>query len=265
MKILTFDLETIPDESRWDVIEPIIIEKLKTDKPELLGTTTTDPIQIQNLHEALQAEIDRRMSLVPEYCQVACLGYAINEEVPRSGLVGETTQNGNILTEIDLLKAFWAQAKTADTLVGYNVLNFDLQVIRARSAHLGVAPTRNLWNVKPWEDTVVDVYAKRYAQGSKHVAGYKLEQIARVEQVPIPEWYANHPALEGFSGANVYTAWQTGDFESIKLHNELDIILTRELARKWGGYWLPQLFAPWDGDWDYDGRGWVGEIPVGWG
>ena len=258
MKIVTFDVETIPDESRQDIIRPIILERLQVDKPELfpMENGTTGPL------EPIETEINRVMSITPEYCKLVCLGYAIGEEIPRSGLVGQTNPNGDTLTEADLLKAFWQLVERADHIIGYNILNFDLQVIRTRSARLGIKPTRALWNVKPWEDVVMDIWAKRWPSGSKGVRGRKLDQIAEVERIPIPEWYA--PTLEeAFTGADVLTAYQKGDLESIAVHCQLDVIKCRELARLWGGYWMPQVFLPWDG-WDYEAGRWVGEKPEGW-
>src|SRR3990172_2589681 len=164
MKIVTFDVETIPDESRRDIIRPIILERLQVDKPELF-----------DLMEGVGEQGDPDIPL------------------------------------------------EAENLVCYNGLNFDLQVIRARSARLGIKPTRQLWNAKPWEDTVIDVWAKRWPSGSKGVRGRKLDQIAEVERIPIPErYYQTH--LDDFTGANVLPAFKKGDLESIGTHCELDVI-----------------------------------------
>ncbi len=261
MKIVTFDVETIPDESRRGIIRPIIIERLEIDKPELFDYIDgIEDDEQDDYTRTLEAEVNRIMSITPEYCKLVCLGYATGEDAPHSGLVGEAITDGIPLTEADLLIAFWSLVERADHIIGYNILNFDLQVIRARSARLGIKPTRNLWNVKPWEDTVIDVWAKRWPSGSKGVRGRKLDQIAMVERIPIPERYQ---AYDGFTGANVLITYQQGDLESIGNHCELDVIKCRELARLWGGIWMPQVFLEHDG-WNYEAGEWVGEKPEGW-
>ena len=266
MKIVTFDVETIPDESRRDIIRPIILERLQVDKPGLFELMEGVGEQ-GDPHIGLETEIDRIMSITPEYCKLVCLGYAVNEEMPRIGIVNnidEAGRGGEPLTETDLLKAFWKLVERADHIIGYNILNFDLQVIRSRSARLGIKNIRPLWDVKPWEPIVIDVYAKRWPSGSKGVQGRKLDQVASVERIPIPLWYQAHPILEqGFTGADVLTAYQKGDLESIGTHCELNIIQTRELARLWGGVFMPQVFLPWDG-YDYEAGRWTGERPEGW-
>ena len=259
MKTVTFDVETIPDESRRDIIRPIILERLQVDKPELFPTEPEDvsPAMLQDL----ETEIDRIMSTTPEYCKLVCLGYAIGEEMPHSGLVGQVGINfGHTITESDLLNAFWRLVERSDYIVCHNGLNFDLQVIRTRSSRLGIKPTRALWNVKPWEEVVLDTYAKRWPSGSKGVRGRKLDQIAEVERIPIPEGYQ---AFEGFTGADVMKAWQKGNLDSIGTHCELDVIKCRELARLWGGVFMPQVFLPWD-EWSYEAGEWTGERPEGW-
>ena len=261
MKIVTFDVETVPDESRRDIIRPIILERLQVDKPDLFPTEPEDasPAMLQDLED----EVNRIMSITPEYCKLVCLGYAINEEMPHSGLVGQDGINfGHTITETDLLRAFWALVERADHIIGYNILNFDLQVIRARSARLGIKNIRPLWNIKPWEDTVIDVWAKRWPSGSKGVRGRKLDQIAMVERIPIPASYQDFLDND-FAGADVLEAWAKGDLESIGTHCELDVIKCRELARLWGGIWMPQVFLPHD-RWDYEAGEWVGEKPEGW-
>ncbi len=261
MKTVTFDVETIPDESRRDIIRPIILERLQIDKPELFPDML-DEHPSPNLLAALETEIDRIMSITPEYCKSVCLGYAIGEERPHSGMVGKTGIDGDSLTEADLLKTFWSLVERADHIIGYNILNFDLQVIRARSARLGIKNIRPLWNVKPWEDTVIDVWAKRWTSGSKGVRGRKLDQAASVERIPIPQSYQDF-LEQGFTGADILLAWQKGDLESIGTHCELDVVMCRELARLWGGVFMPQVFLPHDG-YDYKAGQWTGERPEGW-
>ncbi len=255
MKIITFDVETIPDYTRRDIIRPIILERLQVDKPHLLPEAMEQPSPEKI--QAQEAEVNRIMSITPEYCKLVCLGYTINEDAPHSGVVGyySPIAGGEPLYEADLLKTFWKLVVQADHIIGYNILNFDLQVIRARSARLGIKPTRALWDVKPWESVVIDVWAKRWPSGSKGVRGRKLDQIAEVERIPIPEQYRTS---EEFTGADVLTAYQKGDLESIGTHCELDVIKCRELARLWGGVFMPQVFLPHDG-WDYETGEWVGE------
>ena len=264
MKIVTFDVETIPDESRRDIIRPIILERLQVDKPGLFELMEGVGEQ-GDPHIGLETEIDRIMSITPEYCKLVCLGYAVNEEMPRIGIVNnidEAGRGGEPLTETDLLKAFWKLVERADHIIGYNILNFDLQVIRSRSARLGIKNIRPLWDVKPWEPIVIDVYAKRWPSGSKGVQGRKLDQVASVERIPIPQSYQNF-LEQGFTGADILPAWQKGDLESIGTHCELDVIMCRELARLWGGVLMPQVFLPWD-EWSYEAGQWIGEKPDGW-
>ena len=59
MKTVTFDLETIPDESRRDIIRPIILERLQVDKPELFPTEPEDvsPAMLQDLEAEIPSSV----------------------------------------------------------------------------------------------------------------------------------------------------------------------------------------------------------------
>jgi len=231
-QLLYFDVETIPDYSRTDLFTP------KVPPPPVTATE----------EEALEwtaREGSRVLSTQAEYCTMVGLNFALDEDEPKSAWAGDYDNNGEPITERTLLEAFWTLAPKVKALVGYNCLRFDLNVILTRSAFLNIEPTRAFHNVKPWEDTVIDLMKRRfqYAPSTDYMT---LKELRRILQLPISDEYRDAILMDGGSVEELYLQALAGDadaFTKLKLYGRLDIVTTRELARFWSGFYFPHLVA----------------------
>lgn len=179
---------------------------------------------------AMQAHEDRikLLSVTPEYCSIAAMGWTIGSDPIRSLVVGETLHTGHVVDERYILGAFWANLDLARPIVGFNCLTFDLPVIFVRSAILGVDSSRVI-DMRPWGDDVVDVFAKRFGKlGPSNGQPRKLKSLAPLYDVPIP--------AEDVDGSQVYELMRDGRIEEVGEYVRSDVHLTRSLHCKLAGY-----------------------------
>lgn len=240
MDCLFFDLESMVDESRLNLFRNDLSDKAHAAINSIgagrEGGWTGDP----DADDALLTEKKSLLgSVTPEYCRVIGLNLGFDEQAPRSGWVGEVRNGGEPLTERDLLEAFWSSVKTAKCIVGFNSIRFDLPAIMVRSALLGVEPTRNLTDLKPWENFHVDLLARRwpYRAGAQFQS---LKALRRILSLPIPPGYES---VLDMDGGDVGALWVAGEFEKCNRYGCLDIETTRELCRHWGGYFFPAVLG----------------------
>lgn len=108
----------------------------------------------------------KEMSLCPEMNRIVAFGYkVIGEGNASSMVVNDSSSVGD--GEVEILEAFWALAKGAIRVIGFNILGFDLPTIFVRSMILGVAPSRQ-FDLKPWGNDCVDLMAVRYPRSPAH-------------------------------------------------------------------------------------------------
>lgn len=227
MSILSVDVETVPDEDKLELHKRLV--------PWLPSETKPD--------ETEEQWRTKEMSLTPEYCRLVGLNLMEDGLEPTSHWVGETVKSAmfpektRVLTETDLLRKFWKLAAENGTIIGYNILDFDLQVIRVRSAILGIQTNGvDLVNLKPWETRVVDLM-KRYFGGRK-VMGLKKLRLLLWEQMvkfcPEVEGYKDILAMEGDEVAGLY---ETKSFTVLKRYGEFDSLTNIALYRLGKGLW----------------------------
>lgn len=179
-----------------------------------------DEIESQGVKIAAAAE-DRRklLSVTPEYCRIVAVGWAFGDNEPQawSDATGDT--------EVDLLASLLdVITKLRSPILGYNVLGFDLNVIFVRAAIKGLKLGRML-DTKPWGRDVIDLMQKRFPKGP----AMKLKQLAKLYQVDVP--------AGDVDGSQVADLIKT-DPELVRKYVMSDIVITRELAKKWQGlFW----------------------------
>lgn len=164
----------------------------------------------------------KKMSVTPEFCRVVAMGWAIGGADEQSSVVD---MNGDLDTQERLiLQSFWSLARQHGPVVGYNITGFDLNVIRARSILLGIQPTRNYADVKPWDQTaIIDLMLSRFPKGG----AMKLKPLARL--------YGIEPPAGDCDGSQVEELAKTNP-EKLGEYVRSDVWLARELHRKWMGY-----------------------------
>jgi predicted PolB exonuclease-like 3'-5' exonuclease len=154
MKILFFDIETIPTE-------------------QFLRENGLFDAQMQ-LDEG---EIIKRLSLSAATAKIVCLGYAV--EPPLDGpveiLEGE---------ESTIIESFWRLATEANLFVGHNIFDFDLRFIWQRSIIHQIRPSREIPFARYRNYPVFDTMHEWSRWGRGNVS---LDFLARTLGIPSPK------------------------------------------------------------------------------
>ena len=146
MKILFFDIETVP---------------------------TEQSLQHSGLLEAQmqldEAEIIKRLSLSAATARILCLAYALEPpaDSPVAVLGGD---------EREILQSFWKLAIETNLFVGHNVLDFDLRFIHQRSMIHQIKPSRELPFARFRSAPIFDTMHEWSKWGREHV---RLDLLAR--------------------------------------------------------------------------------------
>lgn len=235
---LVMDIETTPDYSRSD------LWLAGQTKPQFVENA---PDPSWSFPVAEQAWIDgqmKKMALQPEACMMVGLNVIKGDGPPLSGWVGEPRKDsGEPWTERQLLELFWSWAAECPRIIGFNCLRFDVPVIKVRSAILGVLPTCDLTNLKPWETRVLDLLRLRFNDSNRD-SYMSLKALRRMLQLPIPEKYAEVIDNNGGDVETLYLRFMSGDQDALrllKLYGELDALTTKLLAQHWSGYFYQRI------------------------
>lgn len=229
-------MELNPDEAylEWLPQRELIYSK----KPRA-GVAEACKAALQAKREADRAVAarEKEMSLTPEFCRVAAVGWAIGDGPVKSMIDGhpfvfQTASGVNsefVATERGMLEQFWGLAERHSPIVGFNVLGFDLQVIRARSILLGVEPSK-LLNDSPYNNRdVTDLMLCRFGRGGMGAGKpMGLKRLAKLYGIPVP-------AGQETSGSDVRRLLAE-DPAALGRYVESDIEVTRALHRRWSGY-----------------------------
>ncbi len=166
------------------------------------------------------------LSVTPEYCSIAALGYAIGSDNPVAMVVGQDKGDGTgeKITERDILEKFWQLVATCSPLIGFNVLGFDLPVIFVRSYLLDVAPCKKI-DLTPWKDDVIDLMVRRWPRGGQK----GLKDIARILGIPVPAGDCD--------GSKVNDLMTAGEIDKVAEYVRSDIVVTQKLHRSYRGFW----------------------------
>jgi hypothetical protein len=246
------DIETVPDDTRrhlWDLPEE---PEVYPEPTSLIAGTVSDVRDFLNeyaltlssgyldaieaaeaqrsrgprkgvrkaLAKARRAEADlyKELSLDPERCHIAALGYAVGDGDVQGIAVDER------MPEDELLQVVWNILQTGwennSPIVGYNVIAFDLPVILARSILLGVTPTRSIDLRKYGNPDVVDLMIARFPSGRPK----SLKTLATQYGIEIP--------CPDVDGSDVLTMTPDERAKYVKS----DVVVTRELHRRFRGY-----------------------------
>jgi DNA polymerase elongation subunit (family B) len=154
MKILFFDIETLPTEQ------------------SLRDNGLLDP-QIK-LDEA---EIVKKLSLSATTARILCLAYTLEPPADSPVLVlgGE---------ERDIIEGFWQLATETNLFVGHNLLDFDLRFIYQRSVIHSIKPSRDIPFARYRNAPVYDTMHEWSKWGREHVS---LDLLARTLGIPSPK------------------------------------------------------------------------------
>lgn len=179
----------------------------------------------------IHGESDKRRKLLattPEYCRIVALGMA---EGDGESDARSWSPDDNADAEAYMLEYFWDVSTRCNPLVGYNIINFDLKVIMARSCILGVQPHRIIdmgWNSRD----VLDLMRLRFGnQPPPPGAPGKLKTLCKMYGIPIP--------AGDVDGSQVEELWQNNPGK-LREYVISDVEVTRNLYRRWRGYFVKE-------------------------
>jgi predicted PolB exonuclease-like 3'-5' exonuclease len=120
-----------------------------------------------------------------------------------------------VCSEEDLIECIWDDFENHETLIGHNIINFDLRTILNRSMILGITPTRKVslkrYQTHPVYDTM------------EIMAGWNSSQWKSLD------WIAKRLGLEGKTNESckVYEWYQEGAIHKIHEHCKQDVLLNK--------------------------------------
>lgn len=250
--ILFFDVETVPDETRFPrptVPDPVAMGE-ELDRLLANPKATVDhikealnrnliPDEIEKIERTERAGKNRsgvmtaiasarnggnpefvewtKYSLHPLRCRIVTLGWAVGKNPVRS-IVATNDDDERLL-----LRAWWMLIADPERQhCGFNTLNFDLGTLCFRSLILGIHPTRSL-NRSKWSSNreAIDLYQKLFPFGSPDGGGADCKSICRSLGIEIP--------AGEMDGSQVLGLWDAKDFDGIGKYVESDVTIEREL------------------------------------
>ena len=257
--VFVYDLETIPDESRFP--RPVRVEKIK--RAELPG------VDIARLIDSAVPAIKARIPQLAE-AQLVALAAAENAaKKPRAGVLEAITKQqqidetddyeaafsewkklsfnpfGNRIVAIgirsakhhvtmlaktddeerQLLRVIWDHITKFRVRCGYNITAFDDAVLIFRSMLLGVEAPNPISRKKFGDRASIDLMTALFPAGPAQ----KLKEVCRMIGIVPPAGYE-------MSGDKVFDLVEAGDWDGIAAYVESDAVIEFELYRRLSDY-----------------------------
>lgn len=224
-RYIVLDVETVANAQRVAVFDNFNEDKFRLDEYWIKKNPTGTYPEWRKF----------KMGTTPEYLLVVGLNWGLFEngkciDGPSSWWVGN-----DVNSEKELLQKFndIYKVDTGPTVV-FNGLSFDLPVLKYRAVALGVKLARGFVNLKPWEDVVIDEYARMYAGQNKKSMKELRTCLMNDGVIVIPEKYTKVLSMEGDSVSELYS---DKNFHLLKLYGELDVVSEAEIYRVFKGLW----------------------------
>jgi hypothetical protein len=190
-----------------------------------------DPEKIARDIAEKVAAAEQARSLDPWACRIGALAYAIGYDRLTTRLITTEAQERTALHE------FWMATGNVVpwgalgcTLVGFNLLAFDVRVLVVRSQILGVP--HPLIDTRPWSNRdVIDLYALLCDKGDRRATSRTLGALCARLKVTV------EPAGPNVSGEQIPALLDEGSEASlaiVRAHVEHDVRLVRALAARLG-------------------------------
>jgi len=250
--ILTFDFETVPDESRFPRPEAIVVDEIARDVAEIIKgsvSSVTDTIsalsddQLKELHavesestkprkgvfDAIAKEQKARVdvfanwlkgcSTSPLKARTCAFGFAVGDNDPASIIATNDDE------ERELLKSFWKLITHCEIRCGFNIHAFDDPLAMFRSITLGINPPRPLSRKKYNNREAIDLQQRLFPLGLGSAEKCKTVALALGIHVP---------AGIDMDGSHVFPLYEAGMYDDIAAYFKSDVIVEREIYRRCG-------------------------------
>lgn len=208
---LTLDIETIPTE------DPAMIEDIAARVLPPANYKKPETIQKWEQEEkpGIVAEKVAATALDGTFGRVACIGFAIDDDMPRTFMLQD---------ERSTLEAFcnFRDWQRLDLVIGHNV-TWDLRFLWKRCIVNSIKmpyPLLRRAHAKPWDDTIGDTML-RWDPVNK----VSLDRLCRALGIASPK-------NGGMDGSKVYEAWKAGEYDRIAEYCRGDVVAARECWKR---------------------------------
>jgi 3'-5' exonuclease len=211
-----FDIETIPAQAP-DVraeIAASITAPAQYKKQESIDAWLAENREPETEDRWLKTSFDGGVG------HMVCIGWAVGDGPVYCYSVSRA---GNAADERRTMEDFFCALEDAGTvtLVGHNIVGFDIPFLWKRAMVLGVKPPFTFpRNPKPWSDLVCDTMA---LWDSQQRAGGSMARICRLLGI-------EHEGDIG--GADVWPAIKAGEFTKVVAHCRADVDRTRQMHKR---------------------------------
>lgn len=215
---LYLDIETIPSQS--SEVHAALAEKITAPgnykKPESIAQWEAEQ------KPALVKEAIAKTALDGSAGHICCIGFAFNEDPPAHRMSIDP------FDEKDTIAAFFdvadfrinAARNLIPTIVGHNVVSFDLRFIWQRAIVLGVrVPNWFPRDPKPWSGECFDTMTA--FAGARGTIG--LDRLCRALGIP---------GKDDIDGSMVGDLWAAGEYDRVAEYCRADVERTRAVHRK---------------------------------
>lgn len=215
MKPFYFDLETIPaqDPAVRAELAAAVTAPAQFKKPESIAEWLAENREKEAEAAWLKTSFDGGVG------QIVCIGWADDDGDPYAYYATDLTP----ASERKIIEDFFCALFDAGprTLVGHNIIGFDLPFLWKRCMVHGIKPPALFpRNPKPWAETVVDTML---LWDSQQRAGGSMDRLCRLLGIQ---------GKGDFGGADVWPAIKRGEFETVAEYCRGDVARTRAMFKR---------------------------------
>ena len=208
---LYIDIETIPGTDPWirEYVAGKVTPPGNMKKPETIEKW---------MEENFEDEVEKKMadcSFSGATCHIVAICFAFNEDpVEKFYITGADKEADMLNSAMDKIAG-----SSFPTIIGHNVTNFDLRVIRQRCLVLGIKPPSTIpWKAKPWDDNPFDTMMQWDAKNM--ISMDKLAKAFGVE------------GKGDTDGSQVWDMWKAGQYQEIADYCADDVEMVRRIYKK---------------------------------
>lgn len=235
MPVVVFDIETIPTqdprirdlviadaaEAHEKALAAVRAPSNYRDEVKIAAYVEETRARLCAEHEAAKDAALRTTSL-DGIGQIVVIGYAVDDAPVRTIAARDLTPEA----EAEVLTSFFAEihrqhrTEYGVTLVGHNIVDFDLPFIWRRAMLHGMRPPPCIKrNVKPWDDRIFDTMREWAGQRGT----IKLTKLARV---------LGFEPTSTDSGADIRALVEAGRIDDVAAKCASDVEMTRQVFRR---------------------------------
>lgn len=213
-RFVYFDLETIPCQSpdHFETLKRQVTAPASFKKPESIKAW------LDENRETAAKEALAKTSFDGGFGHVCTIAWAKNDGKINIRHAKTVSQERDVISDFfDDLDEYHSE-----TLVGHNIVGFDIPFLRKRAVALGLRmPSRQSFprDPKPWDKTLCDTMAM-WAGGTNRISMDALCRILGIQ------------GKDGFDGSKVADAWAAGEHDKIAEYCRDDVWRTREIHKR---------------------------------